>query len=150
MRVKGLDRVVIMARDIDKAVDFFSTTFDMKFKELSKPISERDGVRCFLCHETRVQLISPNFPIPDNAPPPFKKRAELLKEKEMFIMALAFEVDAPTEAAAELEERGIRIQHKYEESHDYVSIGMDNFVEVVPNDEDTFGVVMALAKYDRA
>jgi len=150
MKVTGLDRVEFMVRDIDKAVEFFSTKFGMEFKELSKDISERDGVRSFVCHETHIHLVSPILPLPDNAPPPMRKTIELLKEKETVFMALTFMVDDPTKAAAELEQQGVGIQqHKYEASHDYASIGMDNFAQVMTFADETFGLVMGFAKYDR-
>lgn len=150
MKVQGLDRIIIMVRDIHKALDFFSVKLGMNFKELNRTISERDGVRSFVCPETHIHLISPIFPLPENAAPPMKKRVELLKEHEAVFMALTFIVDDPEEAARELEKEGIRIQHRYPRSHDYASIGMDNFVEVVTSAEDTFGIVMGFANYDRA
>ena len=147
MGVKGLDRIVIMVRDMDKALEFFSGKLGMKFQELSEDISKRDGVRSYVCHETHVHLISPILPLPDNAAPPMRKRVDLLKENETVYMALTFMVDDPAAAAAELEQQGIRFQHRYEESHDYASIGMDNFVEVITSPEDTFGIVMGFAAY---
>jgi catechol 2,3-dioxygenase-like lactoylglutathione lyase family enzyme len=149
MKVKSLDRIEIMVRDMDKAVELFSKKLGMEFKEMSKEISARDGVRCFVCHETHLHLISPILPLPENAPPPIKKMVELLKEKETIFVGLMFKVHEPAKAAADLEQQGIHIQHRYKESHDYVSIGMDNFAQVVADDKDTFGIVMGFSKYDR-
>ena len=148
MRVKGMDRVVIMVRDIDKALEFFSQELGMEFKELDKNISERDGVRSYVCHQTHVHLISPILPLPENAAPPMRKRVDLLRKNEAIFNALTFMVDDKAKVEAELKQQGITIQHRYEASPDYASIGMDNFREVVTSDEDTLGLVIGLAAYD--
>lgn len=148
MKVKRLDRVAIMVRDIDAAVEFFSDHFGMKFKELTKSISEREGVRCFVCHDTGIELFSPIIPLPEKAPPPVRKRVETLKENEMQLVGLVFEVDDPGKMAHELEDQGIRIQHEYRPSHDYVSIGMDNFAQIEADERDTLGMMMAFGRYD--
>ena len=149
MKITGLDRIVIMVRDIDKALEFFSGKLGMEFKELQQDISERDGVRIYVCHETHLHLISPILPLPENAAPPMKKRVELLKEHEAIINAVTFMVEDTAQAETELKQLGIHIQHKYEPSHDYASIGLDNFAEVVTQDTDTFGIVLGFASYDQ-
>lgn len=148
MKVRRLDRVAIMVRDIEKAIGFFSENLGMEFRELSRTISERDGVRCFVSHGSQLEIVSPILPLPPNAPAPLRQKVELLKEKEMIIFGLVFEVEDPAETARELEQRGIRMQHIYEKSHDYVSLGMDNFDQFVASDKDTFGIVMGFGKYD--
>jgi catechol 2,3-dioxygenase-like lactoylglutathione lyase family enzyme len=148
MKIKGLDRVVIMVRDMDKALRVFSEKFGLDFLELEKSISERDGVRSYVCHKTHLHLISPILPLPENAPPPMVKRMELLKQNEYIFMALTFKTDDPFGAGEELSRGGVRMQnHKYKKSHDYASIGMDDFEEVMTMDEDTFGLVIGLANY---
>jgi catechol 2,3-dioxygenase-like lactoylglutathione lyase family enzyme len=118
MRVKGMDRVVIMVRDIDKALEFFSQKLGMEFKELDKNISERDGVRSYVCHQTHVHLISPILPLPENAAPPMRKRVDLLRKNEAIFNALTFMVDDKAKVEAELKQQGITIQHRYEASPD--------------------------------
>jgi catechol 2,3-dioxygenase-like lactoylglutathione lyase family enzyme len=148
MKVIGLDRIIFMVRDMDKAVNFFSKKFGMKFMELSKEISERDRVRCCVSLENHLQLLSPILPVPENAPPPVKKRVELLKEKEMIFLAITYKIDDTESTEAEIDKEGFHIQHKYEGTKDYVSIGMDNFFEFVLDDKDTFGITMGLVQYD--
>ncbi len=148
IKVNGLDRLVIMVRDLDKALTFFGN-LGMEFMELEPDISERDGVRSYVCHETHIHLIAPILPLPENAAPPMRKRVALLEEHEFIYMALTFMVDDPEEVATELEEEGIHIQHRYEKSPDYATIGMDNFEEVITSPEDTLGIVMGFAQYDR-
>ena len=110
-----------MVRDIDKAVEFFSKKLGINVKKLEKRIAEREGVQCYVCLDTHLEIISPILPLPEHAPFPMKKRVELLKEKEMFIFGLVFKVDDPAQAASELKAQGFDMRHVYKESHDYIS-----------------------------
>lgn len=60
MKAISLDRIVIMVRDMDKALEFFSGKLGMEFKELDKEIQERDGNRGLVCHDTHIHLVSPD------------------------------------------------------------------------------------------
>lgn len=148
MNIKGLDRVVLMVRDIERALAFFSGTLGMQFRELTDDISRRDGVRSYVCHETNLHLISPILPLPPDAAPPMRKRAELLQEHEAIIQAITFKVDDIAATEASMGELGLQIQHRYTPSHDYASIGLDNFAELVSREQDTMGLVLGFANYD--
>jgi catechol 2,3-dioxygenase-like lactoylglutathione lyase family enzyme len=149
MKTTRFDRIVIMVRDMEKALEFFSGRLGMEFMELEKDISERDGVRSYVCHDTHVHLITPILPLPPDAAPPMRKRVDLLKENEYVFMALTFMTDDVQQAEAELIQQGIHIQHRYDKSHDYASIGMDNFTEIVTSAEGSLGIVMGFASYDQ-
>jgi extradiol dioxygenase family protein len=148
MEIQGLDRIAIMVRDMDRAIDFFSNKLGMKFKELEKKISVRDGVECRICHSTQLELITPLLPLPKNAAPPMKKNVEMLKEREMIFIGLIFKVEDPRHMCDTLRNAGIGVQFCYEPSHDYASLGMDNFTQCVAEEKDTFGITMAFGKYD--
>jgi catechol 2,3-dioxygenase-like lactoylglutathione lyase family enzyme len=149
VKIIGLDRIEILVRDMDKALDLFSNKLGMKFIELTKEISERDGIRSLVCHETHIHLISPILPLPENAPPPLKAKTEMLKTQEAFIMAITFKVEEPQKASVELQKQGIKIQkHQYKKSHDYASIGLDNFEEVITYPESTLGILIGFADYE--
>ena len=148
MNISGLDRVVVMVRDLDKALAFFSGTLGMDFQELTKDISVRDGVRSHVCHHTHLHLISPILPLPPDAAPPMRQRIGLLKDHESVIMAITFRVDDTAVVEADLAAWGIGIQHRYEPSGDYATIGMDRFAEIVTRAQDTFGLVIGFASYD--
>jgi catechol 2,3-dioxygenase-like lactoylglutathione lyase family enzyme len=150
LRITGLDRVAVMVRDLDRAVELFAGKLGMRFLELSPDIAARDRAKCLVCPEAKFQLISPMLPLPPEAPPPVKKRIELLKEQPMVLVALTFSVEDVQLAERELTRLGLGIQHRFARSHDYVSIGLDNFEEVVIDERDTFGIVMGLCRYDRA
>jgi hypothetical protein len=89
------------------------------------------------------------FDKPDKATPSMRKKMELLKTNDFVFLALTFMVDDSAKIGKQLEKRGIRMQKfKYEKSHDYASIGMDNFEEVMTVEEDTFGIVIGFSSYD--
>jgi catechol 2,3-dioxygenase-like lactoylglutathione lyase family enzyme len=149
MRVQGLDRIEIMVRDLDRALAFFSGTLGMNFVELDKTIARRDGIRAVTCHEAHLHLFEPILPLPSSAPPPLRNLVEKLKTSEAVIVALAFAVDDARQTATDLTQQNIRIQHQFEPSHDYASMGMDNFTQVVTLPDDTLGILMTFARYDR-
>ncbi len=148
-KVLELDRLVIMVRDIDKALEFFAGKLGMKFLELDKDISERDGVRSYVCHDTHLHLISPILPLPANAAPPMRERVKLLEENEAIFQAIVFKVDDIQEVKDELIKDGNFLKHEYKESHDYKSIGMDNFAEAVFSLKENSGLIFAVSSYDR-
>ena len=149
MKITGIDRIAFMVRDPKKALELFSNQLGMEFLETERDISERDGVQSYVCPDLHLHLFSPIFPLPSNAAPPMRKRVDLLKEHEAVFMAVTFKVDDIEKSEAELIRCGIAIQHKYEESHDYASTGMDNFAEIITSPETTLGLVLGFAKYVR-
>ena len=149
MNIKGLDRVVIMVRDMNKALQLFSKTLGMEFQELDPIISARDGTKSYVCHQANLHLVSPIMPLGKNVPPPMRKRIALLETQEAVFNALTFMVDNVANAESELKQMGNNIQHRYSPSADYDSIGMRNFCEVVTNEQDTLGITLGFASYDR-
>jgi catechol 2,3-dioxygenase-like lactoylglutathione lyase family enzyme len=147
--VKGLDRFVIMVRDMDKALSLFSGKLGMRFLKLDDSISERDHVVSYVCPETHLHLIAPIYPVAKGTPPPMLKKIDSLKEHEAIFQALTFLVDDIAAAERALTDHGIRVQkHRYAKSHDYSSIGMDNFEEIMTEEDDSLGILMGFAKYD--
>lgn len=146
-KVLGLDRLLIMVKDIDKALDFFSGTLGMNFKELEEGISKRDGIRSYICHEAHLHLISPILPLSDKLPPPMKKNMELLDKSEAVLLAITFKVDNVDEIEDKLSKSGVRFPHGYSESSDYKSEGLDKFREIVTAAEDTFGITFGFTSY---
>jgi catechol 2,3-dioxygenase-like lactoylglutathione lyase family enzyme len=148
MKITGFDRVVIMVRDVEKALTFFRDKLNMHFLELEKEISVRDGLRSYVSLENHLHLLEPIFPLLENAAPPMRERVALLEKQEAFILALVFKTADIAETEADLKQMNIGIQHRYEASHDYVSIGMDNFAELVVDTDATLGILMAFASHE--
>jgi catechol 2,3-dioxygenase-like lactoylglutathione lyase family enzyme len=148
IKAKSLDRIVIMVRDMKKALDLFSGKLGMEFRELSKEIEERDGNIGYVCHDTHIHLIQPILPLPEGAPLPMKRGAEMLKDRDAIMLLLIFKVDAPLFVSAELNKDGIDTLRTWEENSDYASIGMDHLVEVLVDPEKTIGIPLCFSKWD--
>ena len=148
MKATGLDRIIIMVRDMDKALEFFSGKLGMKFRELAPEVQERAGNRGLVCHETHIHLVQPRLPLPEGAAPFLKKGAELLKEKEALVLVLLFKVGDPMKDAEEMKQQGFVILRTWQDDHDYASVGMDNLAEFIVDPKDTLGIPMGFSKWD--
>lgn len=147
MKVTGLDRIVIMVRDIDKAMALFSEKFGMKFMELDEKIQKRDGNRGYVCHETHLHIVSPILPLPASAPPPLRKGAEMIKDKESMVLVLIFKVDDAGKAIGEMQEEGFSIIRTWPDNDDYASVGMNNLVEFLIDPQDTLGLPICFSTW---
>jgi hypothetical protein len=148
MEIIGLDRIVVMVRDMDKALAFFSGKLGMCFKELDKDVQLMAGNQGFVCHETHIHLVQPNNPMPENAPPPLKKAAELIKEKEAMVMVLLFKTQDAKKSSEELKEKGLTVIRSWEDDHEYRSVGMDNLFEYLFDPKDTLGLPVCISSWD--
>ena len=147
MRIPGLDRIEIMVRNLDHALEFFSGKLGLTFVSLGETIARRDGVKAAVCSEAYLHLFEPVLPLSLSAPPPLRTLVEMLKTREAVIVAIAFAVDDARHTAEDLRQHNIRIQHIFEPSHDYVSMGMENFAQAVTLPDDTLGLLMTFASY---
>ncbi len=148
MEITGLDRIIVMVRDMDKALDFFSGKLGMKFRELDKEVQILAGNRGCVCHETHIHLVQPNNPVPESAPPPLKKAAELLKEKEAMVMLLLFKTKNAKKDSEELKENGLSVIRSWENNNEYISVGMDNLYEYLFDPKDTLGLSICISTWD--
>jgi len=149
MKVTGLDRIVIMVRDIDKAMELFSRKFGMRFMELDENIQKRDGNRGFVCHETHLHIVSPILPLPPTAPPPLRKGAEMIRDKDAMVLVLIFKVEDAGKAMGEMEEQGFAIVRTWPENEDYASVGMNHLVEFLMDPKDTLGLPICFSTWSR-
>jgi catechol 2,3-dioxygenase-like lactoylglutathione lyase family enzyme len=149
MNVLGFDRVEMLVRDMNRAVQFFSSKLGLRFEELDEAISRRDGLRVMVSHDAQLHLFTPLRPLAENAPPALRKLAELSEAQELLVLGLAFRVEDVERAGVELAKNGIRVQDRLPENHDYVSMGMDDFAQIIASPEDTLGLMMIFAKYRR-
>jgi len=149
MKVTGLDRIVIMVKDMDKALEFFSGKLGMEFRELDKEIQERDGNRGYVCHETHIHLVQPRLPLPEGVAPFLVQGAEMMKDRDAVVLVLLFTVDDPRAGIEEMKDQGFVILRVWDESHDYASVGIDNLTEFIVDPKDTLGIAMGFSNYDR-
>jgi len=149
MKVLGFDRIVIMVKDMEKALNFYSGKLGMDFFELDPEISKRDGVLSYICHDTHLHLISPILPLPENATPALKQQVHLLEQTESFLNAITFFVDDLEAVKEALEAHGHKILFKYEKTHDYDTIGLGGFEELVTESQTTFNTIMGFVQYEK-
>ena len=145
MKVKGLDRVAIVVRDMDKAIEFFSNKLGAEFQEL--PGGEAMGMRVGISIDNQMELVSPILPLPEGAPPHLKRWAKLLEGRDNVLAALAFKVDDADSAAVEAEEQGMRVETKFD-IPEIPGWPIRNLKELIMAEEDTLGIPMAFIKYD--
>lgn len=148
MEITGLDRMVIMVRDMDKALEFFSGKLGMKFKELDKDVQMRAGNRGCVCHETHIHLVQPFDPMPASAPPPLQKASEMLKDKEAVVTVLLFKCKDARKGSEELKGKGINVIRSWEDNDEYISVGMDNLYEYLFDPKGTLGLPVCISTWD--
>jgi len=145
MKIKGLDRVAIVVRDMDKAIEFFSNKLGAAFQEL--PGGEAMGMRVGISIDNQMELISPMFPLPEGAPLHLKRWAKLLEDRDNILAALAFKVDDVDSAAVDAEQQGMRVEIRFD-IPEIPGWPIRNLKELIMAEEDTLGIPMAFIKYD--
>lgn len=148
MNVTGLDRIIVMVRDMDKALAFFSGKLGLKFRETDKKVQFAAGNRGLVCHEAHIHLVQPNDPMPESAPPPLKMASKLLKEREAMMMVLVFKVADAKKESGKAKELGLTIIKSWEDDHDYAAVGMDNLYEYLFDPKDTLGIPLLISSWD--
>lgn len=97
MKIERFDRVVIVVKDIEESMKFFSDVFGIKFDEVGG--SEIMGVKA-VYSEVGIELMSPTT---DQGP-----IAQFLQKRGEGLYALAFKVPNLKEAVEEVEAKGVR------------------------------------------
>lgn len=147
MGIKGLDRVILLVKDMDKAIGFFSGKLGIKFIELIGPPDPREfGMRAALASDCQMELISPVYPLPEEAPPHIQRAADLLKERDNVLMSLAFRVHDADNSEQELKKKGLCVEARL----DLPAIdewSMHDIKELLMMEEDTLGISMGFVEY---
>ena len=127
MKIERFDRVVIVVKDIEESMKFFSDVFGIKFDEVGG--SDIMGVDA-VYSEVGIELMSPRT---DQGP-----IAQYLQKRGEGLYALAFKVSNLEEAMKEAESKGIR------------SLGvldMGPMKEGMLHPKDTHGTLIILTEY---
>lgn len=127
MKVEKLDHVVILVRDLDEAIRFFSELFeteftivgDFKFADVKSAIDPLG-----------IELAQPLTP--DGS------AAKRLERNGEGLADIALKVENLEKAMAEMESRGIRVVAK---------LDLGSVKEAVLHPKDTHGVMIALTEY---
>jgi catechol 2,3-dioxygenase-like lactoylglutathione lyase family enzyme len=152
MKTKGIDRIVIAVKDMDRAIELFSKVLGIEFEEIKDPTPlETANVRLSVGHvpqqtkKIHLEIIQPLYPLKDSKPPFTIEMAESLKHVDASLFALLFRIENAAEALADLESKGVRIFRKLE--RDRTVVGGTNMTELVTEQEDTLGIKMAFVEY---
>jgi catechol 2,3-dioxygenase-like lactoylglutathione lyase family enzyme len=138
MKVERLDRVVLLVRDMDRAISFFSSKLGIEFTEL--PVAEDSGMRACLSFEHQLELISPHSPLPDTASDYLRRWARLLEERDNVLVSISFKVGDVDEFASHAEHVGMGIETRFE---------MANVVkELIMEEDDTLGIPISFIEYN--
>lgn len=151
MEIEGIDRLVIGVKDMDRALTFFSAVMGVQFVEPRSPAHAKSGCRIAMSLDKRMELISPvAATLPDMNPPDPRGLAKRLEEQgDGVLYALIFKVKDLDRAVANAQEHGVRLTGNRIEFARDEKTGRSNFKEVVFNEEDTFGIKMAFAEYQK-
>jgi catechol 2,3-dioxygenase-like lactoylglutathione lyase family enzyme len=146
MEIIGLDRVIMLVKDMDKAMDFFFRKLGIEFIEL--PGSEEFGQRASMSIDYQIELIAPILPVPEDAPAHIRRWAKYLDDRDNVLIALAFHVGDAEAAAVDAEQKGIGILDKMS-SVDLPPLQICDIKEILMSEGDTLGIPMALIEYKR-
>ena len=133
--MKGVNRVVIAVKDIEKAGRLFSELLGAKFYDAG--VVDRFKVKAMVSWDGGVELISPITEDSD--------AARFLREKGEGVYTVIFNVDNADQAASRAKALGIRETGIIEfDQHPLFK----KFKEILLAPEDTFGVFVALAQIE--
>lgn len=151
MEIEGIDRLVIGVKDMDKALAFFFAVMGVKFVELKGIAPDMSGCRVAISLDKHLELISPVAEIlPDmNPPEPITLARRLKEEGDGVLYALVLKVKNLEQAVANAEKNGVRLTGNRIEFPRDEQLGIRDIKEVVFNEEDTFGIKMSFAEYQK-
>lgn len=151
VEIEGIDRLVIGVKDMDRALSFFSAVMGVKFVELKGLAPDMSGCRVAISLDKRLELISPVAEkLPDmNPPDPIGLARRLEQQGDGLLYALVLRVKDLDQAVANAERHGVRLTGNRVEFPRDEQLGLRDIKEVVFNEEDTFGIKMAFAEYQK-
>jgi len=148
MKIEGISRVFIGVKDMDKAKAFFSNLFEVEFVEPTGPTLEAMEERVAISLDAKIELLSPCLPLSNNAPPHMKNLVKSLEDKESVLMGFCYKINDTKAAAVEAEQKGVRIDAVMETDEFDEALSWRNFKQLIPKEEDTFGIMMTFSQYD--
>ena len=143
MKTKGVARVVIAVRDIEKARKFYSELFGISFWDAG--IHKDSGTRAMVSWDGGIELVSPISPAPANSTG--EGIARLLQDREAALFGVAFKVSDIEEARARAKEKGFRITSEIDR---FLPPGFKVFREIFLDPKDTHGISVILIQSERA
>lgn len=147
MKTKGVNRVAIAVKDLDKAVALYSRLLNTTFHTLA--MAEASGVRVAFSWDAGVEIASP---IPGSTAPSALGLAQHINKHGEGLYAVIFSVDNAEQAKAKAEEMGIRVVKKVDVDQAEVKRSFhgnfSTFIEYFLHPEDTRGTQVVLGQFD--
>jgi catechol 2,3-dioxygenase-like lactoylglutathione lyase family enzyme len=144
VKVRGLDRVVVFARDMDRALALFSGLLGLEFDEL--PPDDADGCRVAVSPDGRLELMA-LADRRDVSAPHVMRWVDALGGAELGVAALCFRVDDVMAVAGELRTAGVTVETDLA-FPDLEPLPMYNVRELLLAARDTGGMSIGLVQYD--
>lgn len=140
MRSEGINRVIIVVKDIDKATKFYSELLGVSFQDASGTNPEF-GVRSMVSWDGGIEICSPA----DTQAEVAKELATYLKNRGEGVLAVVFNVKDIDEATSIAMKKGVNIIRRTDYREGKVK-GFKQITEVHLNPADCHGVYVDLFK----
>lgn len=144
MRPRGVNRVTIAVKDLDKGIALYSGLLGATFHDQSTP-AEPYGLRCAISWDAGIELVAP-LPGRDS----FAEK-HITKHGEG-LMGVVFAVDDVDEGRQRAEEMGIGvlglIEYNQDELREYHQGMFKKYKEYMLNPADTYGVGVVLGQIE--
>jgi len=136
MKTLGLDRVVIVVKDLDKAAKRYSELLGTSFWDAGA--QENQGVRAMVSWDGQIELVSP-ISAKSGA-------AKFLKKKGEGIFGVAWKVEDIDKAQALVDKHGFKMIHRFEFTD---APGFKIFKEIVLHPSEFNEVPIILVQSER-
>ena len=147
MKTKGVKRVTIIVKDLDKAVALYSELLNTTFYPVDMAVDF--GVRAAFSYESGIEMASP---IPGSESPMAQSLVQHIEEHGEGLYAVVFSIDDVEQAHAKAKEMGIFVLYMMELDQDLIDThfqGMySKYIEYVLHPEDTCGVNVVLGQFE--
>jgi methylmalonyl-CoA/ethylmalonyl-CoA epimerase len=136
METQGLDRVVIVVKDLDKAAKRYAELLGTTFWDAG--VQEKQGVKAMVTWDGQVELISPTSAQ--------SAAGKFLERKGEGVFGVAWKVKDIDEASAEVANKGFRIMERFDFPD---APGFKLFKEIVLHGKDFNEVPVILVHSER-
>jgi methylmalonyl-CoA/ethylmalonyl-CoA epimerase len=144
MRPRGVNRVTIAVKDLDKGIALYSGLLGATFHDQSTP-AEPYGLRCAISWDAGIELVAPLPGRSSFAEKHIAKHGEGL-------MGVVFAVDDVDEARQRAEKMGIGvlalIEYDQDQVREYHQDMFKKYKEYMLNPADTYGVGVVLGQIE--
>ena len=149
MKFKGVSRVVIAVKDLNKAVALYSRLFDTTFKEGDGAMDASYGIRAAVSWDAAIEIVTP---IPGSNAHMGQAVARFLERNGGGIYSVVFSVDNVDQAYTWATEMGVRVSDKFELDPEQIGRYLDDkfkkFKQYSLNAADTCGVQIVVGQIE--